>query len=394
MKTLWWIGRSGRALPALALILSLTASALAAPDDPARVHALLVGVSEGGLVGVDRDLDRMQDVLARGLGERASLKILQNREATREAVLEYYRGLEIAPIDTLLFYYSGPAAGERPSDHRLRLPGPAPLARDELRTEMMQLNPRLIVILTECAGPRAAPPDDAEVVADAPSEEMKARCRRLLLEHQGTVDVSSATLDPRADNQASWGDAAEGGVFTAAFDGVLRGDKPPAATATWSHVDPLPDDVLVLLADRVETDYRILKDALLKEPSRLDGDDLDRLEARKPQRPEVLVRQVREVERSAPPRAGRGDRLGGLVVEAAPRYGGVRVTSLARGSAAETRGFEVGDVIVSIDGAATETPVEFQAAMDRVIPGGTARLTVRDPKDRAILEYVDLCPGP
>ncbi len=188
----------------------------------------------------------LSKLLAEGFStrpHRLSLEILEKRKANPDNVVYYYRQTlkkkAIANYDTLLFYYSGHGATLGAKGHVLNMTH-GHLLRNDLLREMRALDPRLIIVLTDCCsketvaknvgGPLPANPRATWPVMD-----------HLFFSHKGLTDINGCQADA-----FSWcisdDEGPRGGTFTVALTSLLRarpetfGDKD--GVVTWALFAP------------------------------------------------------------------------------------------------------------------------------------------------------------
>jgi hypothetical protein len=192
-----------------------------------KLHALLVIDSHSGLgksVVIDRH--RIETLLKDGIPRaRLELTIFNDKDVTKDRILQYYRSIKVNSSDSLLFYYAGHGAIDPSKGHFLALQKlkTQPLLRSELRKAMQEKNPGLIVLLTDCCSERyklpPVPTDDegSTGVRDEVKELMNPVLRCLFFRHRGVVDINAA-----GDNTSAFGDDLGGGVFTRSLSTLLN----------------------------------------------------------------------------------------------------------------------------------------------------------------------------
>jgi hypothetical protein len=226
------IGRVAQAAALLAALLGPGQAPARAAEEASRVRILLVcdmggDDEERERRGVNRAaVERALETALRkqGLGRRYTLDILAGPGATRQAVLDYYRGLRTGPSEALLFYSNAHGRTDPQRGHYLDLGGRR-LYRSELRRAMAAQGPRLAVILTDsCAilpgkeapNAKAAPAKGQQTAPPAPKAGDGSALRDLLFQHEGLVDINAAR---RGEN--CWGHIRRGNCFTRALVELL-----------------------------------------------------------------------------------------------------------------------------------------------------------------------------
>lgn len=201
----------------------------AAADEADTVHILLViDMDSYGAYhfGFDRDEANMvesidQAMRSQGLAGRYRITILKGKDVKPEKVLEYYRDVKIKKKDVLLFYYTGHGMTDSQKGHMLTMSG-GHLERSKLRQVMLQKEPRLAVILTDCcATQHGAPRRVTERIAPLPLPKAKPdkeqrpglALRHLLFRHTGVVDIQASLVGQGSTGRRQLG----GSYFTAAL---------------------------------------------------------------------------------------------------------------------------------------------------------------------------------
>src|SRR5262249_40558594 len=145
---------------------------------------------------------------------------------TPDKILGYYRALRTNGTETLLFFYAGHGATDDKVGHYLQLQnGRYNLARHGLRRAMQEKQPGLAVILTDCCSnfhplrARSAPESGSEGRGEDERgpRETSPVVRNLLFQQRGLVDLTAS------DNEPSWGDAEQGGIFTRTLAALMTG---------------------------------------------------------------------------------------------------------------------------------------------------------------------------
>jgi hypothetical protein len=172
-----------------------------------RVHVLLV--IDTNAKQRERARDRLAALLRKGLegqARRWTLKVLQGRDMTRQNILDYYLTLPNAgPNEALLFYYVGHGGINKTRGQLFCVNGPC-LYRSELRTAMLQRQPRLAVILTDCCSTGINPNEPLPKEGQSPPRQMATPSPRgtgsvigdLLLLNRGLVVITSAKASTSA----------------------------------------------------------------------------------------------------------------------------------------------------------------------------------------------------
>ena len=186
---------------AFCLLISFYLNSIVMAKGP-MVHAVIIGdVSPAAGWGalakhISADTIGMYGVLVNGLPESQfryyPLTLEEDRWATPQNVLSYLAEVNVAPRDTLLFYYSGHGAVDD-RGHFFQLAG-GKLYRDEVREAMARKAARLNVLLSDCCNLRA---DGfayfAPRIVESPPLHPKPIFDSLLLQPTGWVDLNASS---------------------------------------------------------------------------------------------------------------------------------------------------------------------------------------------------------
>ncbi|MDR3636243.1 MAG: caspase family protein [Isosphaeraceae bacterium] len=330
----------------LALLTASTHEALAQANG--RVFALLAIDTDAQVAGVDDDGRAMSAMLARGFGSSRllNMRVLVGPQVRPDVIVNTIRGLPVGPNDTILFYYSGHGATFEGRGHVLTT-SHGNLMRDKLRAEMTARRARLNVILTDCCSSLVKSQPPAPGMGAPPAvPEVSPMLRSLLLQHRGTVDLTSSSF-----GEPSWGRQGLGGIFTSVLTQVMGAweiepfDKDKDGLVSWT-------EVFELVRQGTQQAFRDFKQDFLRQDKR----GLDRGAA------EQLERQLDQV----PQAFALGDAFGKVVPQQdlfAPNLGihfrmvpvgtasGAQLTQdPVAGSGAAQLGLEPGDTIYNLDG--------------------------------------------
>lgn len=229
-----------RSILGLLLTIATGATSAAPPVELRKVHALLVIDTLSGLGDSVRvDGERVERLLHNNLPrDRAEIRVLTGKDVTADAILAYYRNLQVGHADSLFFYYAGHGATDPRQGHFLALQelNARPLLRGDLLRAMQAHQPGLVVLLTDCCSTRYKLHSKlrrlSEELGAAPTIQPVLRC--LLYQARGVVDITASS------GNASFGDDHDGGIFTRAFDnlvnqGVAPLDADHDGLVTWSE---------------------------------------------------------------------------------------------------------------------------------------------------------------
>jgi hypothetical protein len=355
-------------------------SASAQPPAPElkKLRVLLV-IDTDSDIGKSVAIDQasMEGALAAGIPrDRYVLETFSGAKANPNDVLDYYRKVPKSADEGLLFFYAGHGA-TKGDKHTLTMKR-GDLVRADLLAAMKQKSPKtqaepgLVVALTDCCSTVVAARGGLREMtpATAAAEEIKTvrpvpRC--LLFQHRGVVDVTAATAD------ASMGDDDDGGYFTRSLRKLLVQknldglDDDKDGFLTWKEFFPKVRDETNKVCQKYANDARARGGKPLIEKQipfafELPGPTL-------PSGPQAAL---------TPPW-----RFGARVLNT-PAGDGVRVTEVLANSPAKKKGFEVGDVIVGIDGKPIRNEDDYKVAIDNST--GMITVDVRDVKSKKVLK--------
>jgi len=311
-----------------------------AKDVASEIHALLVYSSDAA--GTSKDADEMERVLEKTFRTpkhfpagwpMVPLRLEKRKNATREDILRWCRGLRVKKKATVLVFYSG-HGGTNSRGHYLALPAGA-MYRDELRQEMVRCGGRLTVLITDCCA------TFTEGRSDLPKAQLKWKVLYgLLARHHGLVDINSARTGTSA-----WGDR-EGGVFTRTLTHLLC-VAPTDIGGTKDYAEGMvPWRVFAqYLNDRTNHAFQKYRGEALRQP--LSDRDRRELEEQLTQYPEF---------HSLPPLK--------LGLELTQVRGGLVVRTAISGLPASSAGIRERDAVIAINGRPVATEAEYAQIVD------------------------------
>jgi len=364
------------------------------PPRPPRLHVLTVVDNDSDLQAhVVRDGFNLRKILTEAFVTRPHRLVLEKslngENATAQKVLDHYRMLKgkIRPNDTLLFYYTGHGAtfpdqgGHALTMHHDNVNARPFLFRNDLRQEMLQLQPRLAVIITDCC---SKIPDNtrAPQLADLPKATWPV-IDQLFFQHAGFVDINgcqgNALSMCYADRQGP-----KGGTFTLALVSLLC-TKRDAINDTFRTSDGKVDwsQFHQTLSNETNKLYQPVRNAVLETTPR---------NPREKQTQELLRKQLTQTPLAssiaAPAPQDDFDKTWMLGIEHAS---GVQlgkpvvvVSKVYPGTPAAKQDLRERDVIEAIDGIQVTQPAQF----DRLLQAsdGTVTLNCRRGEQRLYRE--------
>lgn len=373
-------------VPALVFALALLSPLTARAQGGGRVFALLAIDTDAQVAGVEDDGRAMTMVLTNGFGQSRllNLRVLSGANVRPDTITNAIRGMPVGPNDTLLFYYSGHGATIEGRGHALTT-SHGVLMRDRLRNDMAARRPRLSVILTDCCSSLVKPGPPAPGMGAPPGNpEISPLLRSLLLQHRGTVDVTSSSF-----GEASWGSQGTGGLFTAALTQALGSweirpfDKDKDGLASWT-------EVFEQVRQRTQAAFRDFKQDFLQQDKRgMDRGAAEQLQRQLDQVPQAFA--LGELSGQAGPQPVPQPQPGPDLF--APNLGihfrmvpvgsasGARLTRApVPGSGAAQLGLEPGDTIYNLDGLPIRDAVDVMNHHGRT---NVAFINVRTNKPQA-----------
>lgn len=291
---------------------------------------------------------------------------------SHDAILKHYTALrqdsDFNPkTDTILFYYSGHGFHDREKGHFLRTPGKV-LLRTELREAVLNCQPRLAVIITDCCQQVKALPTVNLFGASAASEIVDA----LFFKPVGFIDINSCS-----QGQLAGGGAPKaGGFFTKALFDLMASpiedfDLNNDNVLTWREFFPL------LMGETTEN----WKNGCDREnpPGCTKNRNLPGgLQCT--QNPQAYSLPARTP--IDPPEFKHGLTI--AVLQKDGKDAGLNVTAVQPGSPAEQAGLKKDDVILEIDNKRILNPMEFDCAIN--FPPGCGSIRVKYDRASKIAE--------
>jgi hypothetical protein len=342
--------------------------------ETSKLHVLMVidtlDPAVGKSAGVDRDnLTRLlENGFADKRRDRLNITVLQGKDATEKAIVDYYRNLKPGRDDALLFYFSGHGVHDpRSLGHMLALPDRGRIFRTDVRQLMLGKGARLCVLLTDAC---ASFPFGVEVrpVKEGPEWDT-LHC--LFFAPRGLVDLNGVT-----EGEVAWGNAGIGGFFTYTLTQTLRRpfkelDADGDGFVHWHEIVP----ELQLGAQKI---YTPLRERALDGKLRFSPADMQR----------IRTQRFHSVRVFALPPLWR---FGARVLD--NRGTGVKVALVHNDTPAAVAGLKAGDILLRLGGTALKSADDFRRAVDAA--RGTVEVEVQRVGSDAIETLrVPLAPWP
>ena len=280
-----------------------------------------------------------------------NLVLMATDDIIPDKILQTVNRIELAAGDTLVFYYSGRAANSAGNggqffqlrDENGQL---VELQRRTLLATLRNKKARLTVLLTDCCNFVQESSGESKSLAKTAMspEKMTPVFEALFVKPEGTVDMTSSKR-----GEVSFVDGSEkkrGSCFTWPLVALFEKQR-DNASITWPE-----------FATELKTDVR---QAFLENwPDGYQFDPpLNGITVQKTQTVEVYGTLPDQAEQ--PPGNSQGPRFG---VRAVNHPGGVRITEVLPGGPGCRAGFEVGDIIIEINGTPIRNEQDYSKAVD------------------------------
>jgi hypothetical protein len=203
------------------LLFSAAPLLAAPPAEVKKLHVLMVFDTEDEALGDSLKIDehRMRHFLKETIPQnRLSLTVLKGKDVTPERILAHYNQASPDTADGLMFFYGGHGGTDKVKGHFFQLSCGIDLPRSDLRKAMEAKKTALVLLVTDCCSTpqkiATVRPRKLETPPGAKVIHPTVRC--LLFQARGTVDVTAA------NNNASWSDNEQGGLFTRSFCRLMK----------------------------------------------------------------------------------------------------------------------------------------------------------------------------
>ncbi|MDR0327120.1 MAG: caspase family protein, partial [Planctomycetaceae bacterium] len=337
----------------LLLILILTFPLSLCVAEPA-IHVVIAADGRAGFgANMVADYKNMERLFKENVPKsRLHLIAMEPDEITPDKILQTIRQIEIADEDTLVFYYSGHAAHNAGSGGQFfQLKegngSAAELQRRTLLATLKEKKLRLTVLLTDCCNIEQKASDVSKEVSPAavPPEKMSPIFESLFIKPTGTVDITSSKR-----GEASFVDSTEkkrGSCFTYPLVALLEKHRTNESMTWTDFVAELKTDVQKAFLDSHPGGFKF-------------DPPLNGIIVQKTQTIEVYGTLPGTAEPL--PVAHQGPRFGVRAVS--HPGGGVRITEVVPNAPGRRAGFEIGDVILDINGTPIRNEQDYSKAID------------------------------
>ncbi len=193
-----------------------------------RVHCIYAALTSDPDIGfmIERDVRQVEGMITGliGQGRLATFTKVYGDQCTANGVRNAIDRLQIAPSDSVFFYYEGHgaydqlhAAGDPAYGHHFQLPGEGLLRREVLnRIQIKQ--PRFTLLASDCCNVKSGIQEPGRGVHQIRTIMISGwtGLEELLVCHRGIVDLTATS-----QNEFSWFSSASGGWFTDVFAGEM-----------------------------------------------------------------------------------------------------------------------------------------------------------------------------
>jgi len=318
------------------------------------IHVIIAADGRAGFgANMVADYQNMEHLFRENVPQsQLKLILMEPDEIMPDKILQTVNRIELGAEDTLVFYYSGHAANDAGNggqffqlkDDRGR---PVELQRRTLLAALKNKKSRLTVLLTDCCNieQKSSDEDRGLIKTVSPPGKMSPGFEALFLQPEGTVDITSSKR-----GEASFVDSTgkkRGSCFTWPLVALFEKHR-NAPSITWPEfVTELKIDVQKAFLECWPNGYRF-------------DPPMNGIIVQKAQTIEVYGSLPGETQQVSG--TNRGPRFGVRAVN--HPGGGVRVTEVLLGGPGHRAGFEVGDIILEINGKPIRNEQDYSIAID------------------------------
>ncbi|MDR1141758.1 MAG: PDZ domain-containing protein [Planctomycetaceae bacterium] len=318
------------------------------------IHVIIAANGHGGFVGNRNNDDRtMKRLFQENIpSKQLDLVLMKQDEILPDKIRETIEKIHADKKDTLIFYYSGHAAhdimnGGQYFQFKDKNGSSIELQRRTLLALLKEKKTDLLILLTDCGNLDRKSSDESKEFPQEVlfPEKISPVFEVLFLKPKGIADITSSKR-----GEASFTDSTlkqRGSIFTWTFVALLEKHRNNTSMTWKDFVGEWKNDVHKVFLESYPDGYRF-------EPP-INGISVQKT-------------QTFEVNGSLP---GMAEQVSG--VYGGPRFGiravnhlgnGVRVMQVIPNSPGQHAGFEVGDVIIEINGTAIHNEQDYAKAVD------------------------------
>jgi hypothetical protein len=281
-------------------------------------------------------------------------------EITPDRILQTVKDIEPTDKDTLVFYYSGHAAGAAGNGGQFfqlkdEQGKSVELQRRTLLAALHEKKARLTVMLTDCGNIEEKSTSESKDIPTivASPETLSPIMETLLIKSEGTVDITSSKR-----GEASFADTTNkkrGSCFTWSLVALFEKHRNNTAITWQEFTTELAEDVKKAFLDGHPEGFKFSPplNGIVHQTTQT----IEIYGALPGTMPAPVVNMVSATPRTAP----QGPRFG---VRAVAVPGGVRITQILPDGPGARSGFEIGDIITEINGKTIQNEEDYSKAID------------------------------
>ena len=331
-----------------------------------KIHVIIAVDDKAGFgANLVADYNNMERLFKENVPvSRLNLVLMDKDNITPDTILQAVKRMKPAAEDTLVFYYSGHAANDAPFNEsgnggqffqlKDKNGKTVELSRRTLLAALKEKKNRLTVLLTDCCNIEQKSSIvrrnyETSKTPEVPNK-MSPVFEALFITPKGTVDITSSKR-----GEASFVDSSSkkrGSCFTWPLVELFEKHKNNAAITWLEFTDELRTGVQKAFRDSFPNGYTF-------------DPPMNGITVQKTQTVEIygsLPGETGQSSAAGQGAANQGPRFG---VRAITHAGGVRVTEVVPNAPGAKAGFEIGDIIVEINGTPIRTEQDYSDAIDK-----------------------------
>ena len=333
-------------------LLWLTLTSFVSATEP-KIHLIIATDARAGFgANLVADMKNMERVFRQNVpSSRLEIMVMEPKTVTPDSILETIDAVKSNETDTLVFYYSGHGANDdKNGGHYFQLRDKngktAELQRRTLLAKMKTKPARLNVVLTDCCNLDSTSSGTSKQMTVTSPGRISPLFETLFIKSEGTVDITSSKR-----GEASFLDTTDkkrGSCFTYPLVELLEKHR-ENASVTWPRfVDELRANVQKAFLESWPDGYKFNEAGM--------GTYVQRTQT-------VQVYGMLPGEESARSNISEGGPRFG--VRAVNHQGlGVRITQVVPNAPGHRAGFEVGDIILEINGKKVSNETDYSDLID------------------------------